>query len=98
MGVTPITRIKKDNSSLAFNVSKKLYDNVFIFSLCKNNIISPEPKFRKVDLEGNVSFLRYGGCSILVVRTVVVRKKRVRFSPSALERKGGDAGGKNGKK
>ena len=30
--------------------------------------------------------LNYGDCSILVVRVVVVRKKRVRFSPFTLLR------------
>ena len=59
MGVIPITRIKEENSSLAFDKS----NNIFIPFILKN---------------------KYGGCSLVAERTVVVCKTGVRFSPSAF--------------
>ncbi len=37
----------------------------------------------------DLSLIKYGGCSLMVERVVVVRKTRVRFSPSALLEKRG---------
>ena len=59
---------------------------VIIFSSFNsfNNNLNSSIEFKNIDSLFN---LNYGGCSLTVERTVVVRKTRVRLSPSASEDK-----------
>ena len=78
MGVLPITL---NNFSSCYSISNKF----FIPSSTKLNYgIRLGPTLKEVERQGTL--VPYdGGCSIMAVRAVVVRKKRVRFSPFALD-------------
>lgn len=75
-----------NSNKLFIPISKMFLKNIFIASILKFkcNILSLEPKSRKVEFQGNISFLTYGGCSLMVECGPVAPKTRVRFPPTAF--------------
>jgi hypothetical protein len=78
-GVIPIIFTKEDIPSLAFDfdINNKIFIPFSQLNTNQSGVETPDrSNFKKVK--------QYGGCSLVVKRTVVVRVTGVRFSPSAF--------------